>query len=149
MHEFWHATGRWACLGDLTQDGRRRPVPAGELVSGARRELVKAVVGIAMAGDDAPVPAAGAGSGRSRAPARPGRSCRPWPAPESGRSLAGRRHPHGVYQAAVAGEQVPALARQLGQHRLTGARAFVDGLAQRARLRADISPPSQPASRGC
>ena len=148
MHEFWHATGRWACLGDLTQDRRRCPAPAGELVSGARRELLKAVVGIAMAGDDAPVPAAGLGpAGPGRQPGRgvPGTvaGAGVWPvsggSPTSPRGLPGRGR----------GEQVPALARQLGQQRLTGARAFVDGLAQRARLRQDISPPSQPASRGC
>jgi len=46
--------GRWACLGDLTQDRRRRPVPTGEVTSGARRELLKTAAGIAMVSDNAP-----------------------------------------------------------------------------------------------
>jgi len=38
-----------------------------------------------------------------------------------------------------ADQEIAALARQFDQQRLTGARAIIDALAQRARLRPDIS----------
>ena len=109
---------------------RSRPAPG---------ELLKTAAGIAMVSDNAPslrprlvrqVQAASQAGAFLQAVADGG----VWPI------SARRRHPHGVNQAAVAGEQVAVRARQLGQQRLTGARALVDRLAQRARLRADIGP---------
>ena len=71
--------GRWACPGDIAEDYRHRPVPAVELVSGARRELLKTGADIAMASNDAPVPATRAGGRGSTPPARPGVGGGIWP----------------------------------------------------------------------
>jgi AcrR family transcriptional regulator len=112
-----------------------------ELVFGTKRELLKTVVDVAVAGDDAPVPVSERDwVRRAQATSQAGElleivaggGVRPISERAAGVLAV-------VYQAAAADEQIAVLAREFDQQRLTGARAIVDALAQRARLRADIS----------
>jgi AcrR family transcriptional regulator len=116
-------------------------VPTVELVFGTKRELLKAAADVAMAGDDAPISVSERDWVRQAQAtchveqfleAVAGGGVRPISERAAGVLPV-------IYQAAAADEQIAVLARQFDQQRLTLARAIVDALARRARLRADIS----------
>lgn len=116
-------------------------VPTVELVFGTKRELLKTVVDIAMAGDDEPVPVSDRDwVRRAQATTRVGEFLE---IVAAGGVRAISERAAGVlavvYQAAAADKDIAALARLFDQQRLTGAHAIVDALAQRASLRTDIS----------
>ena len=116
-------------------------VPTVELVFGTKRELLKTVADIAIAGDDAPIPVSERDwVRRAQATSQAGElleivaagGVRPISERAAGILAV-------VYQAAAADEQIAALARQFDQQRLIGARGIVNALAHRASLRTDIS----------
>ena len=116
-------------------------VPTVELVFGTKRELLKAAADVAMAGDDAPISVSERDRVRQAQATCHVEQFLEAVADGGVRPISERAA--GVlaviYQAAAADEQIAVLARQSDQQRLTLARAIVDMLARRARLRADIS----------
>jgi len=111
-----------------------------ELAFGTKRELLKAVIDVAIAGDDQPIPVLQRDWARAAASTREvaeflaiiGQVVRIVAARVAGLLVV-------VDEAASTDQEIAALARQLDAQRAITAAWIVDGIVERAPLRADLS----------